>query len=58
MRIRGHSRPNRQGTGIAEIISDYLDFNHCPIRLGAVELIGATTTRTGLRVECVLDTRT
>lgn len=27
-------------------------------RLAVVELIGATTTRTGLKVECVLDTRT
>ncbi len=27
-------------------------------RLAIVELIGATTTKTGLKVECVLDTRT
>ena len=27
-------------------------------RLAVVELIGATTTRTGFRVECALDTRT
>ncbi len=32
----------------------------CPLtdRLAIVELIGATTTKTGLKVECVLDTRT
>ena len=27
-------------------------------RVAVVELIGATTTKTGLKVECVLDTRT
>jgi len=27
-------------------------------RVAIVELIGATTTKTGLKVECVLDTRT
>ncbi len=56
---RGGEIPPRDSTA-PPVLSHHPDWRGRPLtdRLAVVELIGATTTRTGLKVECALDPRT